>query len=1333
MAGDVVFMDVLPSLSGFAKELATGTHKAATDTGKTAGGAWSKAFSQTAGDSGSDAVVAELAANEEKAKRAVQSATTEIGKARAAQREAAARVIDQEAKYQAAVEKSKAAADGTAEQQAQAQAKVEAASLRLEAAREKERIAAGKVDGAESGLRAAYRESEEAAKQLAAATDEAAKAAAEGGKEAKESESKWGGVGSAIGALPGKVKDFAGSLGGVVTAAAGAVGAAAAFSEGWEQALDLSTGTAKVEAALGLTEQQSAAAGEAAGTLYADNYGESMDDVTGAVESVMSSFAGMRDASTADLEKVTGQAMSVAKAFDVDVDEAVAASAQLINQGLAGDATEAFDLMTASLQKVPKALRGEVMDATGEYSQFFSQLGIDGPEAMGLLAAASEDGQYGIDKMGDALKELTIRSSDMSTTSVAAYEAAGLSAEDMSAKFLAGGDTARGAFDELIAGLQGIEDPTERANAAIGLFGTPLEDLSTSDIPDFLDSLSSMDSSLGDVAGTAAQLDETMGDAVDPVESVKRSFVGILTEAILPLVEPLQSVAEWAKENPGLMQGVAVAVGVLATAWGIYTAAQWAANSAMLASPITWIVVGIAAVAAGVVALVKNWDTVVKWLKDTWEPIGDWFVGIWETVSDAAVAAWEWIGDSLETSWEWINENVFEPVKEGVQWVADKFVEAKDWVVGAWGAMGDGLAAGWQWTKDNVFTPIGDAAQWVVDKFIQAKDWVVDTWTAMGDGLTSGWQLVKDNVFTPITDGAQSIWDKFVAMKDGAISAWDSLTTRLLDIWSNLKTNLFEPVVLAAQSIWDKFVAMKDGSISVWIFLKDTLKIIYDQLNLLVFQPVINVAQGILDKFVFVKDGVVGAWNLMKDGLKSGWDWINTNIFSKMKEGVAKVGDAFDTAQEAIGTAWNQIKEKTREPVNFVIQTVYNDGVRSAFNTIADKVGLPSKWRLPHVQKVATGGVLPGYTPGVDVHKFYSDTAGILELSGGEAIMRPEFTRAVGGKAGVAALNKAAIAGTMPLAKYAGGGVFDTLGGWVSSAWNWTKDAAETTWNFLSNPVEGFKQLVLSPMNTLLGGIGGSTWDEIAKGIPKMVIGGVVDAAVSAVKNIFDASSGGSAAAVGGPILAGGWALPSRGPITSGYGPRWGSFHAGTDIAGGGPTFAAHAGRVTRAGWNPIAGRTGIGILLDHGGGIQTYYGHNPVGGVRVAPGQMVKAGQHIGYQGATGNVTGTHLHFEVHRGNPNAITNPVPFMASKGIRLGTYDVGGTLDPGLTLAFNGTGKPETIRTHEQEQALGGDIDLSPETIRKLSQAIGEELGLVGETVRDHKRAVTMARTLERTQ
>ena len=1328
MAGDTVWMDVLPALDGFAKALATGTDKAAKTSGKTAGDGWSRAFSQSAGDAGSKAVVAELEVSSQRAQKSVQTATVEIGKARASQREAAARTILAESNYQQAVAKSEAAAGKSAAEQAQAQAKVEAASLRLEAAREKEKIAAGKVEGAEGSLRAAYREAEEAAKQLADAQDLAAKSTAEGGTEAAESAGKWDRVKDAIGGLPGKVSDFGNSLGGLATKAATAIGLSVAFSEGWETALDLSNGTAKVEAALGLSVHQSQVAGETAGQLYADGYGESMGDVNAAIESVMSSLDGMKDASTANLQEVTGQALSFADAFDMDVSEAVTAAAQLINQGLATDATAAFDLMTSSLQQVPAALRGEVMDATNEYSQFFSQLGIDGPEAMGLLVTASEDGQYGIDKMGDALKELTIRSTDMSTASVAAYEAAGLSAEDMSAKFLAGGDTARGAFDELIAGLEGIEDPTKRANAAIGLFGTPLEDLATSDIPAFLDQMSSMDSSLGDVSGKVGDLDDKMSAAIDPVESVKRTMSGLLSDAVKPLVEPLQDVATWFKETPGAATAVMTAIGALVGVWGTWklattawsvatttaTAVQKAFNLAMNANPIGLVVTAIGALVAGLTYFFTKTETGKK---------------IWEKFTTAIGDAWQWVCDKLGQGWDWIQANVFEPIKSGVKAVGDFFGDVWDGIIDAV----DSVVKWFSSTAIPAFKKVWDGITtgaefaWNVVKLI---------FTAVATGFTLLWRALEavwSAVGQPIVDHVVA---GFTWLKDGAIAAWDLLNAGLKTGWDWLSENVFEPVKTGAQWVAEKFVIMKDGAIAAWELLKTGLKAGWDWIQANVFEPIKSGAQWVWDKFVGVKNGVVNAWDLMRDGLKAGGDWINDKVFSKIKEGVGKVGDAFETAKEAIGKAWDQIKEKTKSPVNFVIETVYNNGVRSAFNTIADKVGLPAKWRLPHVEKVATGGVLPGYTPGVDVHKFYSDTAGILELSGGESIMRPEFTRAVGGPSGVAALNKAAISGTMPIAKYAGGGVLDTLGGWASSAWNWTKDAAETTWNFLSDPVEGFKQLVTGPMNSLLGSIGGSTWGEIAKGIPKFVIGGVVDSAVSAVKNIFNASGGGGDSAamgggIAGPMLAGAWALPSRGPITSSYGPRWGSFHAGTDIAGGGPTYAAHAGRVMKAGWNIVAGRTGIGILLDHGGGIQTYYGHNPVGGLRVTPGQLVAPGQRVGAQGATGNVTGTHLHFEVHKGNPNNITNPVPFMAGKGIRLGTYDSGGALEPGLTLAYNGTGKPETIRTFEQESGLNRDIDLSPETIHALAEAIGEELGLVGETVKDVKRTVTMARTIER--
>ncbi len=85
-------------------------------------------------------------------------------------------------------------------------------------------------------------------------------------------------------------------------------------------------------------------------------------------------------------------------------------------------------------------------------------------------------------------------------------------------------------------------------------------------------------------------------------------------------------------------------------------------------------------------------------------------------------------------------------------------------------------------------------------------------------------------------------------------------------------------------------------------------------------------------------------------------------------------------------------------------------GVLSKFTASVNKafgdVGVELK--APQALKFATGGVMPGYSPGADIHRFVSPTAGELHLSGGEAIMRPEWTRAMGGARGVKAQNDAA-------------------------------------------------------------------------------------------------------------------------------------------------------------------------------------------------------------------------------------------------------------------------------------------------------------------------------------
>ena len=108
---------------------------------------------------------------------------------------------------------------------------------------------------------------------------------------------------------------------------------------------------------------------------------------------------------------------------------------------------------------------------------------------------------------------------------------------------------------------------------------------------------------------------------------------------------------------------------------------------------------------------------------------------------------------------------------------------------------------------------------------------------------------------------------------------------------------------------------------------------------------------------------------------------------------------------------------------------------------------------------------------------------------------------------------------------------------------------------------------------------------------------------------------------------------PITGPITSEFGwrshPIFGGqrFHSGIDIGGdyGLPIHAAQGGVVSHAGWIGGYGNT---VMIDHGGGIVTLYGHND--SLAVDVGQYVNQGDVIAYCGSTGNSTGPHCHFEV-------------------------------------------------------------------------------------------------------
>ena len=132
-----------------------------------------------------------------------------------------------------------------------------------------------------------------------------------------------------------------------------------------------------------------------------------------------------------------------------------------------------------------------------------------------------------------------------------------------------------------------------------------------------------------------------------------------------------------------------------------------------------------------------------------------------------------------------------------------------------------------------------------------------------------------------------------------------------------------------------------------------------------------------------------------------------------------------------------------------------------------------------------------------------------------------------------------------------------------------------------------------------------------------------------------------------------GWAAPVSGKISSVFGPRprpcstCSKDHAGLDISAPlkTPIYAANAGKVVATGPN---GTYGNWVKIDHGNGIETVYAHMYAGGIHVAVGDAVTAGELIAEVGCAGACTGAHLHFEV-RVDGKKI-DPLPFMRERGV-----------------------------------------------------------------------------------
>ncbi|AOR59316.1 phage tail tape measure protein [Pectobacterium parmentieri] len=307
--------------------------------------------------------------------------------------------------------------------------------------------------------------------------------------------------------------------------------------------------------------------------VNASGVSNDLTQIADAVAAVRSTLGTLGDVGETELARISRKALDMQAALGGEATESIQIAAIMMKNGLAKNSDEAFDLMVSGMQRVSAQMRGELPEILHEYSTHFRNMGFSGSEAMTLLVEMAQQGKFALDKTGDAVKEFSIRGSDMSKASIEAYDAAGLNAAKMSTAIASGGNKARAAMQKTAQGLLKIKDPAERANAAIALFGTPIEDLSIDQIPKFLTALAGAENKLGDVSGAADRMGDTLRDNLEgdigrlrgAMASLRFNLFndddGILRKLTQSATAWLNRVNEWVKANPELARQIVIVAG----------------------------------------------------------------------------------------------------------------------------------------------------------------------------------------------------------------------------------------------------------------------------------------------------------------------------------------------------------------------------------------------------------------------------------------------------------------------------------------------------------------------------------------------------------------------------------------------------------------------------------------------------------------------------------------------------------------------------------------------------------------------------------------------------
>ena len=455
---------------------------------------------------------------------------------------------------------------------------------------------------------------------------------------------------------------------------------------------------------------------------------------------------------------------------------------------------------------------------------------------------------------------------------------------------------------------------------------------------------------------------------------------------------------------------------------------------------------------------------------------------------------------------------------------------------------------------------IATAVKWYWDNIL------LPYWTLL-------WKIIKFTAQVLSDAWTQIIWPTLQALGKAASWLWHEVLKPVFSAIGNIVSEVFHDIAW----LWNNVL---------WPIFKVMAKIVWE-----LWELAFKVAFNLIGK----------GFDALAAGLS--WTWrkvifpviqffakamgIDLESGAQLKSGLVHV---FQTAVSLIGTAWDKLKDLAKAPIKFVLDTVFNHGLIDGFNWLADKLGMDKVAYIPIPKGFKDGGVnasygvRPGYTPGRDTH--------MIAVSGGEGILRPELTAALG-----------------------------------------------SDWVYAANA------------RAKRGGIGGA----------RKFLQGFKDGGVF-------------------------WPTPGyrAGTPFGKAGSMWSSgYHTGQDFPApvGTPIHAVMAGRVSSTAWSSWGGK--LTRIITKGLG-EWFYAHQSRQDVSV--GQEVLANQIIGLVGATGNVTGPHLHLELRVGGQSV--DPMRTLLGGATGVGEKEVPQQSQSRLEKILSGLGKAASA----VRDAVSGPLD-----------------------------------------